>query len=83
VPFQLSPGLRSRAGHAGIGVTGLRRPMIPSLVTALLLHDRRGTNVKADPDDEPGIYLFYALTMLVVFIAAGVVAAVVLIHASH
>jgi len=39
--------------------------------------------MKADPDDEPGIYLIYALTMLVVFIAAGVIAAVVLIHAGH
>jgi len=39
--------------------------------------------MKADPNDEPGIYFFYALIMLVLFIAAGVIAAAVLIHVSH
>ena len=38
--------------------------------------------MKNDPDDEPVIYLFYALIMFVAFIAAGVIAAGILAHGS-
>jgi len=41
-----------------------------------------GTPMKSDPEDEPGIYLFYALMMLVAFIAASLIAARILIHVS-
>lgn len=36
--------------------------------------------MKSDPDDEPGIYLFYALIMFVDFIAVGVIAAGIMVH---
>jgi hypothetical protein len=38
--------------------------------------------MKSDPDDEPGIVLVYALVMFLAFIAAGVIAAGIMIHAS-
>jgi len=37
--------------------------------------------MKSDPDDEPGIYLFYALVMFLGFVAAGVIAAGIVVHA--
>ena len=44
--------------------------------------DRRGTEMRSDPEDEPGIYLFYAFVMFVAIIAAAVVAAGVMVHVS-
>jgi len=38
--------------------------------------------MKSDPDDEPGIYLFYAFIMFLAFVAAAVIAAGIMIHAS-
>jgi hypothetical protein len=49
---------------------------------ARLEFHRGGTPMKSDPDDEPGIYLVYALLMFVAFVAAGVIAAGVLARAS-
>ena len=42
--------------------------------------DRGGIQMKSDPDDEPGIYLFNALIMFVAFIAIGVIAAGIMVH---
>lgn len=36
--------------------------------------------MRSDPDDEPVIYLVYALMMFVAIIAAGVIAAGILVH---
>jgi hypothetical protein len=36
--------------------------------------------MKSDPDDEPGIYLFYALVMFFAIVAAGVIAAGIVVH---
>lgn len=38
--------------------------------------------MKDDPEDEPGIYLVYALIMFVALIAASVIAAGIMVHAS-
>ncbi|MGA7523640.1 MAG: hypothetical protein WBW84_14400 [Acidobacteriaceae bacterium] len=38
------------------------------------------TQMRSDPDDEPVIYLVYALMMFVAIIAAGVIAAGILVH---
>jgi hypothetical protein len=40
------------------------------------------TQMKSDPDDEPGIYLVYALVMFVAIIAATVIAAGVIVRVS-
>lgn len=36
--------------------------------------------MKSHPDDEPGIFVFYALVMFAAFVAAGVIAAAMVIH---
>lgn len=38
--------------------------------------------MKSNLEDEPGIYLFYALMMFLAIIAAGVIAAGIMVHAS-
>lgn len=37
--------------------------------------------MRSDPEDEPGIYLFYALIMFVSIIAAAVIATGSMVHA--
>ena len=44
--------------------------------------DRGETEMRSEPEDEPGVYLFYALVMFVAIIAAAVVAAGIMVHAS-
>lgn len=36
--------------------------------------------MKSDPEDEPGVYLFYAFIMFAGIIAAAVIAAGILVH---
>ena len=36
--------------------------------------------MNSDPEDEPGTYLLYALITVVAFIAAGAIAAAVVMH---
>lgn len=38
--------------------------------------------MRSDPEDEPGVYLFYALVMFVAIIAAVVVAAGIMVRGS-
>lgn len=38
--------------------------------------------MNSDPEDEPGVYLFYAFIMFVGIIAAAVIAAGILVHVS-
>lgn len=38
--------------------------------------------MKSDPEDEPGVYLVYALAMFAAILAAGVIAAGIMVHVS-
>jgi hypothetical protein len=61
-----------------------KRPEKPLLMghlfAALLGYHRGGNRMKSHPDDEPGIFVFYALVMFAAFVAAGVIAAAMVIH---
>lgn len=54
--------------------------MLKAVLLAARLEPIGGSQMKSDPEDEPGVYLLYAFIMFVGIIAAAVIAAGILVH---